>query len=457
MSLLRRTVRPAHTDAVSGTPPEDPIPPESLTMAPDPLYSELASQLIVGDTPTGADIPRRADTDAITTARWLEMRSRRPEFDPARNFDPEQRASDDNPAVKNWFRSVFSKVGQRHHGSVSQSPGSRGGAGHAINRRWLAVVPPSGTTEDNGTPSALSRLDNLREMALQVFAEAIELTTSPDPLVAREAELLVNELLDIVLRPVDSGPEENPEPRHRPNRVELYEQRLHTLRASCVRVAATSARRVRETWSMLGLVVTVTAAWLLIQGHPGFALIAFVGRMTVSAILPPPYSIGDRYPQRARLSFRACVAGHISDSIALLGVALSLMVAQRTAYAAAVSVVTIGAIGATVFRLGALQEGVYVRRLSTERLMRNGSLLIGVTMAASFQPHIPQNGFPVLALCSLGPAVYAVFEGLRVERKARRSEARRVGLDSSRRRADKFIQVRVALEEADEIDLRHVS
>lgn len=126
------------------------------------------------------------------------------------------------------------------------------------------------------------------------------------------------------------------------------------------------------------------------------------------------------------VAWRSCVVGHICDFSTLLAIAGCLMVGDRTAWGVGVGLVVVFAMFGTLLRVAAVQEGIVLRRLLLERVLRTGSLLLGLMLAALLQPTTPTASVPVIAIAAIGTGLYACGEVARVlttVRSARETDA----------------------------------
>jgi len=218
------------------------------------------------------------------------------------------------------------------------------------------------------------------------------------------------------------------------------ETALQRVRAAMVLIPERWWNQLCPAWAVTSVFVTSAAVVLMLRDEVLAAAVVFSVRVVCSAILPPPYSIVNRY--RRRLSWKACVLGHFTDALGLLGIAAYLGAHNRVVYSTLVTASAMFMLCATLFRVAALQGADYVRRLTTERLIRNGSLLVSVYAAALFQHHVPSEGVPLAAIACVGPLVYASVEVARVFRRDKINRQRRSGLDAEQRFLDRHLEIR---------------
>ena len=217
------------------------------------------------------------------------------------------------------------------------------------------------------------------------------------------------------------------------------EGRLQRIRAAMVLAPAVSWNRLCRVWAPVSVLATITAVGLMLAGHVTIAAVTFTARVTCSALLPPPYPIANR--RRRRVSWKLCVLGHLTDALGLLGIAAYLSAHNRVVYATVMSAAAMFMLSATLFRVAALQTADFVRRLVAERLVRNGSLLIGVWAAAAFQPDLSPRVVPLAAVAGIGPVLYAGAEVGRVLWRDRVNRRRRSELDAEQRQLDRHLEV----------------
>lgn len=229
-------------------------------------------------------------------------------------------------------------------------------------------------------------------------------------------------------------------------RFTTIEQWVRRARASGVRVPERLWRVVCPIWSVLGLILTVFAMYLLMGGHPGLALVTVGLRLAGSTLLPPPYSIGIEHASRTRTSVSGGLASHVSDLVALSAVGLVLAEAGQRWFGVLVATSSIVMVAGSVFRLASTQDATYVRRLCIERLLRNGSLVVG--LAASLLAS--RTGVPdasrFLSLAAIGPAVFGLAEMARVSRRSATNRTRRERLGPDVAEADRRNEVTCAVE-----------
>ena len=178
-------------------------------------------------------------------------------------------------------------------------------------------------------------------------------------------------------------------------------------------------------WTGIRLLVTIAASAFLVAGEVRVALALVAFRVVGSTFQPTPGLSSDVLSsathgtdKRARadwyVDWRACVVGHFCDALTLASIGLLLAGSGRSIWAAAVGLVAVTELSVTMLRVAAVQGGVVLRRLYLERVMRNGGLILGLTLAAVIQVDVPDSGPPLLALTALGGAVFAAGELYRV-------------------------------------------
>lgn len=178
-------------------------------------------------------------------------------------------------------------------------------------------------------------------------------------------------------------------------------------------------------WTAARVVLTGVSVCFLIGGYLDLAATLLTARILGSFLQPTPglsadvlsdYTHGETKHRNVdwHVDWRACVIGQVCDLATLLAVAGYLMIQERTAWGAAVGLVALLEVFGTMVRVAAVQGGIVLRRLYLERLMRNGSLLLGVILATLLQPEVPTSGVPLIAIAAVGGGLYAVGEIVRV-------------------------------------------
>jgi hypothetical protein len=200
------------------------------------------------------------------------------------------------------------------------------------------------------------------------------------------------------------------------------------------------ARIFGSWWTAARVALTAGAFMLLASGHLMAAAGLLVLRILGSMLQPTPGLSADLLSTESHgesrqasphwyIDWKACVVGQVCDLAMTVAVAGYLLVNDRVAWAGAACLVAFLQITGTMLRIAAVQQGVVLRRLFLERLMRNGFLLLGVGLAVAFQPLVPPTGIPLIALSVIGSAAYALVEISRVLHTT--EAARRVDDDST--------------------------
>lgn len=191
-------------------------------------------------------------------------------------------------------------------------------------------------------------------------------------------------------------------------------------------------RWLRLGWRWGGVGLSLVAALLLPAGFIQIALAVVIIRVLSSLVFGIPGLPADA-PQRVAgwsIDWVACVAGHASDALVLGGVSALLFVSQRTGYGLVVLGTIVLMLTATMARVAALQQGVWLERLRSERIVRNLPVLLGLAAACVWQtPNdsmgVPPEGLPIVALTATGAFAFALVEiGRTVVYSKKRSKAR---------------------------------
>lgn len=173
--------------------------------------------------------------------------------------------------------------------------------------------------------------------------------------------------------------------------------------------------RLGRQWSVLSFVATVLASILVVQGHLLQALLILTVRVAGSLVfftpgLPADLSARTRF---LRVSWAACVAGHLSDALMVSAIGALLLRSGQTAWGYVVVVVGLLVMTSTLARVAALQDGHWLPRLQIERILRSGGLAAGLLLAVMVQPDIPATGFPVIVVAASGALLFAIVESAR--------------------------------------------
>jgi hypothetical protein len=182
---------------------------------------------------------------------------------------------------------------------------------------------------------------------------------------------------------------------------------------------ATSSGRFRTWWTWGGILASLLIALMVATQQWWIAVIVLLLRLGISLLVGPsnlPYE-GPTPDGKASVVVYRCLAGHLSDAIVLIGIA-SLFVNDSLAAQATLTVGAITAmLSASLLRVASLQVGVQVSRLTVERVVRAGSLLLALCLVA-FVPSNPG----LLVLAALGALSYAGIEVVRTVVRLRLAE-----------------------------------
>ena len=206
-----------------------------------------------------------------------------------------------------------------------------------------------------------------------------------------------------------------PRHAHAGGRVERLDRTLNRLRLRWVRKAR-PARWVRRCWTVVGLAASAAAAVLIAENHYVGAAVLVSARIVVSVRLGRNHDLPfEGYNDDDRQSWVVwrAVAGHVGDSAILVGVMWNLLEGHRPVWVLGAAGAVIVMLAATMARMAALQVGVQIERITTERVARLGGLVLGLVCAAVLQPAVPLEHPPVLALTFMGSLVFGMAEMFR--------------------------------------------
>jgi hypothetical protein len=311
------------------------------------------------------------------------------------------------------------------------------------------VIKLRSVRTQSGHPSTLQALhviahvsrleDQVRDSAQRLQALAMY----DDPQVRRAANSALATLLDYSLHP--NGVEDRL-PRTLAFRGGRHlESRLRAIRYRVGRGRGLPPL-VHRMWTALGLGLTCAISVAILHHSWVLAAALTIVRVAVSLLLGQDADLpfekllrspvagadwirGERDRSQRSPVYRSgmgmiarCVTGHICDALPLLAVAWVLTVSAQPFWAAGVVISTFAMLIATLFRVGGLQVGTPMERLSCERVARVGSLVIGLILTAVLQPSLPIEGTPLVTFVALGPLLFAALETVR--------GAYRLGLDN---------------------------
>jgi hypothetical protein len=253
---------------------------------------------------------------------------------------------------------------------------------------------------------------NLGETAVTAVLNLRQMLSDKRATVRRAAVITMTTVLDAATLPVDD------ETARRPSTgwVARAERLENLLDRSRDRI---SRRRLvpmipPPLWTVTAVALSVVVSVCVLMGEFGLAAAVLGVRVAAAAVVGKehdlPFESSRSRSDTGLSTITRCMAGHLTDAVVLLSSAWALMAAQRTTWGAVVMLSTVIMFIATLFRVAALQVGVQLYRLLLERVMRAGGMLVGFVCAAIFQPSVPTNTFPLLALVTAGPLVFAAGE-----------------------------------------------
>ncbi|MDQ1684819.1 MAG: hypothetical protein QOC82_1556 [Frankiaceae bacterium] len=181
----------------------------------------------------------------------------------------------------------------------------------------------------------------------------------------------------------------------------------------------------QRPWIVTGVLITGCAAWLISQQHWLVAAGLVGARIAVSVRYGDEHNLpfeGRSSGTRASTIVYRCLAGHASDAVILIGVLWALLEAHRPLWAVATVASLAAMLLATLLRVAALQVGAQIYRLTAERVVRAGSLLIALVASAVAQPDLPAHGALWLGVAIAGPLLYGFGETARVTRRLRQTD-----------------------------------
>jgi hypothetical protein len=114
--------------------------------------------------------------------------------------------------------------------------------------------------------------------------------------------------------------------------------------------------------------------------------------------------------ETGRSRVERCLMSHTGDAVTLLGVAAVLLDNSRPIWTLFVAASACAMLLGSLARVGAIHTGVLIRRQATERIARRAVAFLSVLAVALFQPNVPSDGIPLIALCAIGPLAYALLE-----------------------------------------------
>jgi hypothetical protein len=185
------------------------------------------------------------------------------------------------------------------------------------------------------------------------------------------------------------------------------------------------SRFLGNWWTVARIVLSAIASMLLSTGHIGAALILVTARVLGSMRQPTPGlsgdidssdqpDSGDHDVARYVVSWVPCAVGHFCDGLVMIGVSIYLTSIGRTFWGGLVGLVAVFGVSATLTRVAAVQGGIVLRRLFLERVLRNGFLLLGLTLHLVVGMSAPTSPFPPVAIAGLGMGLYGIIEVWRV-------------------------------------------
>lgn len=171
------------------------------------------------------------------------------------------------------------------------------------------------------------------------------------------------------------------------------------------------SRLVQSWWSWSGLAMTGLAALAMANSMWWLALFLLASRIFISALHGGPANLPYEGPTQngtASSVVYRCLAGHLTDTVALVGVTFVLISHNHTGLAMLSVIATVSMLLASLLRVATLQVGVQQARLSLERVIRGGSMLVALGITAM----VPE-GVQFLAIAAGGALMYAIIETAR--------------------------------------------
>lgn len=182
-------------------------------------------------------------------------------------------------------------------------------------------------------------------------------------------------------------------------------------RLSQVRPFPAASRTLRSWWGWGGLVVTALAVLALAREGWLLALTLIAVRIGISVFLGGsanlPYEGPTRDGTASSVVYR-CLAGHLTDAVALMGISFVLISSSHPTFGMFTVTATVAMLLASLLRVATLQVGVPQARLTLERVIRGGSMLLAVVAIAVFP-----SATELLAIAACGALSYAGIETAR--------------------------------------------
>jgi hypothetical protein len=218
------------------------------------------------------------------------------------------------------------------------------------------------------------------------------------------------------------------EARHRLCELALFAQERAGGKVLTINDASLRGDRHARVWAyrqylasmLLALTVAVGCAVALATAHPSVAVALLAARigldMTSGLLSRAPTDLHLSAVRETPLSFRAryfgCVGSHVADAIMWSAFVVALYRAGSAGWAIIVcSLVALVFLG-SLFRVGLAQIGLSAERSGSERVVRVGSMLVGLMVVAS-------GSLVAGSLIALAPAlVFGIHESLRAARRA---------------------------------------